>query len=556
MFHNLRPFRISRRGLVTGAAGLAALGALGGLAGCSSSKNGSGKKTSASVGLPERLGSHQEVIISMDPSTVKAPFDPVLGFGETGVLLFHSALMRADENNQIVNDLATEHTISDDALTWTFTIRDDVKFTNGAPLTAQDVAFTYNKAKESAKVALPGFDHAVATSPTTVEFHLAKPSSILLYTAAVLGIVPEAAYTDGYGDKPIGSGPWKLVDHIQGQQMILERNDDYHGGKAKFAKATLLLMEPDAALAAAKSGQVDLACVYPALSKQNVTGFTLTSLPTFGYRTISLPCQQPGAWDVEGQAVGNPVTSDPALRKAMATAVNRQRIIDECLLGYGEVAFDIFDAFEWGIKAETAALTDGDVAGGKKILDEAGWVPGSDGIRAKGDLKASFTVFYPPNDSGRQAVAESFKAQMAAIGIDVQLEGIDFTSMQDRNRQHGVVLGGGRLTPYHEYTCLSETKAKAKGWLNIPCYANPTVEAHLDEALAATTQEAAHAAWHKALWDGTTGGSILGDSPYLVIGYIRHNYFVRDGLDIGKQHVHPHDHFLHVIHNLHTWDVK
>ena len=550
------PFRISRRGLVAGAAGLTTLGALGGLAGCSSSKNESNGGSGASVALPERLSSRREVIISMDPSTVKTPFDPVLGFGETGVLPFHSALMKADENNQIVNDLATGYTISDDKLTWTFTIRDDVTFTNGAPLTAQDVAFTYNEAIRAAKVIIPNLKQAVATDDHTVELHLSAPSSVLLYTAAVLGIVPEAAYTSDYGDKPVGSGPWKFADYIQGQQLILERNDNYHGEKAKFAKATLLLMEPDAALAAAKSGQVDLACVYPALSKQNVAGFTLTSLPTFGYRTISLPCQQPGAWEVEGQAVGNAVTSDPALRKAMATAVNRQQIIDECLLGYGEVAFDFFDAFEWGIKTETAALTDGDVEGGKRILDEAGWVPGSDGIRSKGDLKASFTVFYPPNDSGRQAIAESFRAQMQALGIDVQLEGIDFTSMQDRNRQQGVVLGGGRLTPYHEYTCLSETKAKAKGWLNIPCYSNPTVEAHLEEALAATTQEEAYAAWHKALWDGTTGGSILGENPYLVIGYIRHNYFVRQGLDIGTQHAHPHDHFLHVIHNLNTWDIK
>ncbi|EPH03201.1 hypothetical protein HMPREF1531_01258, partial [Propionibacterium sp. oral taxon 192 str. F0372] len=123
------PFRISRRGLVAGAAGLTTLGALGGLAGCSSSKNESNGGSGASVALPERLSSRREVIISMDPSTVKAPFDPVLGFGETGVLPFHSALMKADENNQIVNDLATGYTISDDKLTWTFTIRDDVTFT-------------------------------------------------------------------------------------------------------------------------------------------------------------------------------------------------------------------------------------------------------------------------------------------------------------------------------------------------------------------------------------------------------------------------------------------
>lgn len=545
-------FSCNRRVLLKGAAGVAVASSLGLFSGCGSGNTGGNGQASP---LPDRLKNKDEVIIAMDPSTVEAPFDPVQGFGETGVLLFHSTLVVADDKNEIVKDLATDYSVSSDSLVWNFTIREDVTFSDGSPLTAEDVAFTYNKAKELAKVSLPGFEEAVATSTKTVELRLSKPSSTLIYTAAVLGIVPKAGYGDGYGDKPIGSGPWKMVDYIQGQQLILERNDNYHGEKAKFAKATLLLMEADAALAAAQSGQVDLACVYPALSSQTISGFSLTSLATFGYRVISLPCQVPGAYEVEGQSVGNTFTSDPVVRRAMATAVNRQQIIDQCLLGYGEVAFDIFDAFPWGIKNETASLKDGDVDAATKMLDDAGWKPGPDGMRAKGDQKATFTLFYPPNDSGRQAIAEAFKTQMQAVGIDVALEGIDFTAMQDRNRQEAVVLGGGRLTPYHEYNMLSGTKAKAKGWSNIACYSNPAVEAYMDTALASADQDSANDAWHKALWDGSTGGSILGESPYLMVGYIRHNYFVRDGLSIGEQRVHPHDHFLQVIYNLNRWDV-
>ena len=322
-------FAPTRRGLLVTATGAAAASWLGLLQGCSSSGS-SGESTPGA--LPQRLTAHEELIIALDQSTVSAPFDPIQGWGDTGVNPFHSTLTVADKDNQIVNDLATGYTISDDKLTWTFTIRDDVTFTNGAPLTAQDVAFTYNKAKESAKVALPGFDHATATDSTTVEIHLTKPSSILLYTAAVLGIVPEAAYTSDYGDKPVGSGPWKFADYIQGQQLILERNDNYHGEKAKFAKVTILLMASDAGLAAAKAGQVDLAFTYPNFSQQVPTGFTMVSLPTFDYRVISLPCQQPGAWEVDGKAVGNAVTSDRELRRAMALGVDRKQLVDQCLL--------------------------------------------------------------------------------------------------------------------------------------------------------------------------------------------------------------------------------
>lgn len=544
---------VSRRALLGGATAVAAAGGLG-LVGCS----GPGASSSASsVALPDRLRSRQEVIIAMDPSTVKAPFDPVKGFGETGVLPVNSTLVAADDQNRIVNDLATEYSVSDDSLTWTFVLRTDAVFSDGTALTAQDVAFTYNKAKEAAKVTMPGFDRAVAVDDRTVRLVLAKPSSTLLNTAATLGIVPAASYDEAsFASKPIGSGPWRLTDYIQGQQLILERNDSYYGPKTVFAKATLLLMEPDAALAAAQSGQVDLACVYPSLSNQTVNGFTLRSLPTFGYRAITLPCQAPGAFEVEGQRVGNAATSDPALRRAMAAGVNRQQMINDSLMGYGTVAFDIFDSFDWGIKADTASLVDGDVAGAQRVLEDAGWRAGSDGIRAKGDQRASFQLLYPSNDSGRQAIAEAFSAQMAPLGIEVEPTSGDFTWQVDHNRSNAVVLGGGRLNPYHEYTMLHSSLGHSRGWSNISCYANPIVDGHLDEALAASDQGTAREQWHAALWDGTTGGSILGDTPYVTICCITHNYFVRDGLDIGTQRVHPHDHFLQVIYNLGSWDVS
>lgn len=544
---------LTRRALLGGGTALAAMGGLA-LAGCSGS--GSAASSSPAAALPERLTSRQEVIIAMDPSTVRAPFDPIKGFGETGVLLFNSTLVAADDSNRIVNDLATEYSVSDDGLTWTFTVRSDATFSDGSRLTAGDVAFTYNKAKEAASVSLPGFDRAEAVDEATVRLILTEPSSTLLYTAATLGIVPETGYDEeAFASKPIGSGPWKLADYIQGQQLIMERNDDYYGTKPAFARATLLLMESDAALAAARSGQVDIAEVYPNLSGQQVDGFSLQSLPTFGYRVISLPCQEPGAFEVEGQQVGNAVTSDPVIRRAMAAGMNRRQMIDDCLYGYGEVAFDIFDAFDWGIKEDTKQLKDGDVEAATRLLDDAGWTTGADGIRAKDGQRAGFTLLYPTNDSGRQAIAEAFKAQMAGLGIEVRLEGGDFTWMLDRNRSDAVVLGGGRLNPYHEYTMLSNTRSHDSGWANIACYDNPTVQEHLEQALTAPDQQTADEHWHQALWDGSTGGSVLGDNPYLCVGYICHNYYVRDGLDIGAQRVHPHDHFLQVLYNLNRWDV-
>ena len=130
-----------------------------------------------------------------------------------------------------MNDLATSYECSDDGLTWTFTIRDDVKFTDGEPLTAHDVAFTVmGVATSTAGTAdLTMVESAEATDDTTVVITLTKPFNALLYTLAVVGIVPEHAYGPDYGANPIGSGRYMLEQWDRGQQVILKANPDYYG---------------------------------------------------------------------------------------------------------------------------------------------------------------------------------------------------------------------------------------------------------------------------------------------------------------------------------------
>lgn len=118
-------------------------------------------------------------------------FDPCTGFGYTGSPIY-STLVKINGDEQIENDLATEYTTSEDALTWTFKIRDDVKFTNGEPLKASDIAFTFNTTKEKATyMDLTMLESCKALDDTTVEFKLSKPCVTFIYTVAQMGIVPE-----------------------------------------------------------------------------------------------------------------------------------------------------------------------------------------------------------------------------------------------------------------------------------------------------------------------------------------------------------------------------
>lgn len=155
------------------------------------------------------------VIVTM-PSTSEpeAGFDPVYGWGAGEHVhepLIQSTLTTTTADLKIGKDLATDYSVSEDGLTWTVTIRNDVKFTDGEPLTASDVAFTYNLCVQNSSVNdFTMLKEAVALDDTTVEFHMNTPFSIWPYTMAIVGIVPEHAYDENYGQNPIGSGRYLM----------------------------------------------------------------------------------------------------------------------------------------------------------------------------------------------------------------------------------------------------------------------------------------------------------------------------------------------------------
>ena len=170
------------------------------------------------------------------------------------------------------------------------TIRDDVSFTDGEPLTAEDVAFTYNTVKaESSVNDFTMLDYAEAADDGTVVFHMNRPYSIWPYTMALVGIVPEHAYSPDYGQHPIGSGRYELVQWDRGQQVILEANPDYYGEQPEMDRVTVLFMEEDAAFAAAMAGQADVAYTSASYGEQAISGYGLLSVATVDNRGFNLP---------------------------------------------------------------------------------------------------------------------------------------------------------------------------------------------------------------------------------------------------------------------------
>lgn len=495
-----------------------------------------------------------QVIVAMNMNSEPAAgFDPFVSWGcgeHVHEPLIQSTLITTDANLEFVNDLATEYYCADDGMTWYFTIREDAKFTDGEPLSASDVAFTINGIIESeaAEADLSMVEKAVATDDTHVEITMAKPYNALLYTLAVVGIVPEHAHGEDYGANPIGSGRYMLEQWDRDQQVILKANPDYYGEAPKMERVVVVFMEEDAALAAVRAGQVDIAYTSATYSDQTSEGYELFACETVDSRGISLPSVAAGQTKADGAneyPAGNDVTCDLAVRRAINYGVDRQAMIDNVLNGYGTPAYSVCDSSPWGspdMKVET------DVEAAKKLLDEAGWALGEDGIRSKDGVRAAFDMYYASDDSVRQALAAEFADQMKELGIEVSIKGASWDDIYPHEFSTPILWGWGSNAPTELYELTY-----SQGWGNYACYDNAEIDSYLEEALAVPYIEDSYELFQKAQWDGTQGVAPQGAATWVWLANVDHLYFKRTGLEVAEQKPHPHGHGWSLVNNVDRW---
>ena len=515
------------------------------LAGCggsaSSGQEGSDRQDTSSV------------VVAMGPtSEPEAGFDPAYGWGAGEHVhepLIQSTLTVTNTDLTIGYDLATEYGASQDGLTWTVKIRDDVSFTDGEPLTAEDVAFTYNTVKEASSVNdFTMLDYAEAVDDTTVLFHMTRPFSIWPYTMAVVGIVPEHAYDSAaYGSNPIGSGRYILKQWDRGQQVILEANPDYYGEAPKMKRVTILFMEEDAAFLAAQAGEVDVAYTSATYSEQQVEGYSLASYASVDNRGFNLPAVEETK-DQEGRTVGNDFTADVLVRRAINIGVDRQEMIDHVLNGYGSPAYSVCDQLPWYNEASQVEYDPEEAAA---LLDQTGWTLGEDGVREKDGQKAELHLLYATGDSVRQALAADFAGQMEELGISCTTEGVGWDTAYDRALADPLLWGWGAHTPMELYNIYHTMEGT--GTAQYSPYSNETVDTYMDQALASPDLESSYELWQKAQWDGSAGVTQEGDIPWVWLVNIDHLYWVRDGLQVAEQKVHPHGHGWSVVNNVDQW---
>ena len=483
----------------------------------------------------------------------EAGFDPIAGWNYYAEPLIQSTLLKMNTNGTYSNDLATDYEISSDFKKYTVNIRDDVNFTDGTPLTAEDVAFTFNAARDSgASLDLTALKEAKAVDDYTVEFDLNKSDSTFLDKLAYIGIVPSDSYdNETYGENPVGSGPYKFVQWDKGQQVILEKNPDYYGKMPEVEKITILFAQNEAAFNLAKNGEADIVAVPLEYGKESVDGYTMYLMDTIDVRGISLPSVPDTGEVSEGDnyTIGNNVTSDIAVRKALNYGINRTALAEGALNGLGVPSYDgIAHQLPWA--NPEAAIEDGDVAYANKTLEEAGWVDSDgDGIREKNGTKASFEVYYSASAPERQALALGLAEQAKEFGIEVEPIGAEWDEIYPNEYSQGVLWGYGSTDPsdmYGEYYSSSD--------FNPARINNSAVDAHMDAAFA-ESREASYKDWAAVSWDGSTGISPKGDANWLWLGEIKYGYFVNDRVDISNDTALLQPHGGDLFSNIYDWTM-
>nr|WP_234418433.1 ABC transporter substrate-binding protein [Dongshaea marina] len=460
-------------------------------------------------------------------------FDPLLGWSHGSYLLLHSPLIKQNSDLGWSNILASKISSTTDGKTWTIQLKPNLKFSDGSSLTARDVVFTYNQAARSGgKIDMGNFISAKQVSPLELTIKLKAPQSTFVNVLGSLGIVSAKEYNPKtYAQKPIGAGPYRLVSFQPGQQLVVEANPYYAGHKNDFNKLIFVFLDEDSAYAAARSGQLDLVRIPPSLAIHSSGKLKLWVRPSVENRGIVFPTTPSGKKDAKGYPIGNDVTADVAIRRAINYAINRELLASAVMEGHAIPAFSAVQGLPWN--NPDSAFKDGDLEKAKGILTKAGWKKGPDGVLQKGKLKANLTLWYTSGDSTRRDLAEAVRSMVEPLGIKMALRSGSWEVVEQHMHANPTLFGWGSLDPMelvHHYS----SKAGGVEYYNPGYYHNARVDQHLQQALDAPSWQQAVPYWQQVEWDGTTGVGIRGDAAWAWLLNVQHTYLANPCIKLGS----------------------
>ncbi|MBV9451249.1 MAG: ABC transporter substrate-binding protein [Streptosporangiaceae bacterium] len=445
-----------RRFMAVAASGLLAAG----VAACSSSSPSAGSSSSSS-------GTSAEPALVMESSpetSLNQDFNPYVstgdayGMGATG--LIYEPLIEFDLANPTTQYpwLATSYTWSNGGKTIMFNIRQGVKWNDGTPLTAADVAFTFNLVNTNASINIGGLKiSSVSTSGNTVTLNFATPQYANLEEIAGSAILPKAQWS-GVGNpatftdaNPVGTGPYKLGSFTP-QGFTLVKNP-YYWQPVPVSKVYFPVYTSNTgALNALFSGQIDWTGNFiPGLQKS----FVNTDPAHHHY------WEAPGASNALFPNLNKWPTNQLAVRQAISEAIDRTTIANEGeagleapVLNSTGLTLPTFQAWSAPVASMTNSAT-ADAATAQQTLEKAGFTKGSNGFFAKGGQSVSLTIVDPAAYTDYAQDDALVAQQLKAAGIDATFEGLSVDAwnadVADGNFQLTMHWANNGITPYNMY---------------------------------------------------------------------------------------------------------
>jgi peptide/nickel transport system substrate-binding protein len=385
--------------------------------------------------------------------------------------------------------LATSWEVSPDGRTVTFTLRDGVRWHDGAPVTARDVVFTVEKSRDPATEAtsyISGFQDLVrveALDDRTVRAEYSKPYADFL-EAWTVPILPEHLagkepdlVTSEFARHPVGCGPFRFVRHEPGQEIVLEANADYWGGRPAVDGITLRLVPDErTAYQAILRGDLNLLTVPPDIWAEAERSPEAAHLGRLLFYRLNVWYI---AWNQDGR---HPAFADPRVRRAMLLALDREPFIEKVLGGLGRPAATTYHPDSvWADPGIVPLPYDPDRA--SRLLDEAGWRDDDgDGVRERDGEPFELTLLMPASRqeiSGR--IAAWVQQSLAEIGVRMHIEALEFGAFRERrgSGQFDAVMAALTFTPIPDQYELYHTAAAEDGY-NFFGFSDPEVDRLLE----------------------------------------------------------------------------
>lgn len=387
----------------------AALGAA--LAAAAMMLSACGGATGAAESGSEQAGEPQTggTLVYLDKGAYDTLYPPEAGFYPNGGLVNNITDRLVYQNPETLEFepwLATDWTVNDDATEYTFTLRDDVTFSDGSPLNAKVVAANFDLYglgdSDRALIvseAVNNYDHSEVIDPHTVKFYFSAPAPGFLQATSTInsGILSletiQGAYEDfgpGNAASIVGTGPFVVADEEIGASITLKAREDYdwapesasHQGRA-YVDQIQVKVTPEASVrvGALLSGQAGIARSIPAQDEERVSqsGADLYAAQTKGVNN---------SWSLR---IGNDILSDIRVRQALIAGIDRQAVVDTLYTENYPLATSALSSKATGY-TDTSEYFAYDPDKAKELLDEAGWQVGSDGIRVKDGQRLTLTV--------------------------------------------------------------------------------------------------------------------------------------------------------------------